>query len=506
MNTLAHSLHEYAAAMLRAIADVNGIDLTSNAKRAMIDQLVSTLSDSAQLRAILAACSAPARQAVDDLLRAGGALPWPAFERRYGSIRLLGPGRIERERPQRAPASVAEELWYRGLVFRAFAQTADGLVEFLYLPTDLVERLPKPTPSSTARLQVAAAAPATQIEPADDHFLHDLVTVLCLIQADRVRLTTPNQPLTWHTTTLYELNTLLLRPAPRGIALTPNEPGTAGALAICLAHDLGWLRGDRHRLRLQAAPVRAWLAAERSQQQRAVLDAWRTSATWNDLCRTPELYCAETGNWSNDPVGTRARLLPLLAQLEPEPWRRIDDLVAAIQRAAPDFQRPDGDYDTWYVRRRAEQKFLRGFASWDAVEGALLRFILQGPLHWLGAVEVGESRFHFTPAGHAWLIGAPPPAQPAPGRISVQPDFSVVVPGDAPLQERFRVARFTTWQPGGPPFRYRITQQGLRRAAAQGVGVAKVLDYLRAQCGADLPPNVAHALARWQPAAVPATR
>jgi hypothetical protein len=425
-------------------------------------------------------------------------MPWTAFERRYGAIRPLGPGRIEREQPQRTPATATEELWYRGLIFRAFAQTPIGLGEFLYVPVDLAPLLPQPAATSP-QFGVPASAPPLDFQPAGDWLLHDVVAILCFVQAGRVRLTAAEQPLAWHSTSLYELNRLLLRPAPSDVTVAPGEPGTAAALAMCLAHDLDWLRADHYRLRLHAKPVRAWLAAERGEQRRALLDAWRASSTWNDLCRIPALYCEDTGNWSNDPAGTRARLLALLKQLDPGLWRRFDDLAAAVQQAAPDFQRPDGDYDTWYVRRRHEQKFLRGFEFWNDVEGELVRFILSGPLHWLGAADLGPDCFQFTAAGHAWLVDAPPPAEPATGRITVQADFGVAVPADAPLQERFRVARFTTWEPGGPPFRYRITQQGLRRAASQGTGVDVVLDYLRLQCGADLPANVTRALARWQP-------
>ena len=161
-------------------------------------------------------------------------------------------------------------------------------------------------------------------------------------------------------------------------------------MALTLADDLGWLRPrGRRRLALHAASVRTWLEAPRDQQRRIVREAWQASQSWNDLCRTPSLACEDTGNWHNDPVATRERLVPLFAQLEPGAWYTLDALVAAVKTTAPDFQRPDGDYDTWYIRERDSQTYLRGFDCWDAVEGALLRFLITGPLHWLGAVNLG---------------------------------------------------------------------------------------------------------------------
>ncbi len=172
-----------------------------------------------------------------------------------------------------------------------------------------------------------------------------------------------------------------------------DGPGSPAALALSLANDLGWLRPHgRRRLALHAASVRTWLEAPRDQQRRIVREAWQTSQSWNDLCRTPGLACEDTGNWHNDPVATRERLMPLFAQLEPGAWTTLDALVAAVKTTAPDFQRPDGDYDTWYIRERDSQTYLRGFDCWDAVEGALLRFLITGPLHWLGAVNSGSRR------------------------------------------------------------------------------------------------------------------
>ena len=50
----------------------------------------------------------------------------------------MGPGRRDRERPDREPASTVEILWYRGFVARAFFDTSRGTEEFAYIPTDLI--------------------------------------------------------------------------------------------------------------------------------------------------------------------------------------------------------------------------------------------------------------------------------------------------------------------------------------------------------------------------------
>lgn len=507
MHTLLHSLQDYPLAMLRAIAEVRGLTLQSNVAREVVQQLADQLADPDNLLAALAGCSAQARQALDAVLRGGGHLPAAAFERRFGEIRRFGPGRLEREAPQRAPANPAEELWYRGLIFRSFAQTAAGPLEVIYVPNDLLALLPEPSPLS-ASFELPAVPPPDRPVSANADLLHDFCTLLALVQTGSVRLTRPDDPLAWRASSLKTLNDWLLRPADDAHSLIDAEAGEPGALLLVLAAELGWLRGYNYRLKLQAGQVRTWLEAPRAQQRRILLEAWQHSARWNDLCRTPALRCEQTGSWSNDPVETRRQLLPVLASLTAGIWYRVDDLVALVKEHLPDFQRPDGDYDTWYVRQRGEQRFLRGFECWDQVEGELLRFLIGGPLYWLGAVcldpeasganSAVATTFTLSPAGAAWLQEAEPPEEPCQGCIQVMADFSVLVPADVPLLERFRVTRFTTWLDKGPPFRYRITQSGLRWAASQGISAERVLHYLREQVGADLPGNVAAALARWQ--------
>ncbi|MBK6432765.1 hypothetical protein [Candidatus Amarolinea dominans] len=156
---------------------------------------------------------------------------------------------------------------------------------------------------------------------------------------------------------------------------------------------------------------------------------------WDDLRRVPDLRCEGSG-WRNDAVATRRRLLVHLATIRPGVWHRREDLVAAIRRHDPDFQRSDGIYTTWYIRRSHESTYLLGFEHWDEVEGALLRFLIAGPLHWLGALDIGASghgetagehgpldTLRVTSQGAAWLAGqphrvnAPPPAPIRGGRF-----------------------------------------------------------------------------------------
>lgn len=508
MNTLLRSLQDLSPAMLRALAENNGVALTSNAPRSMADELAAALADPSHLAGIVAALSPEALESLARLLHEGGRMLAAAFQRRYGELRSFGPGRLERERPHRSPANASETLWYLGLIYRTFAETPEGLSEFLAIPSDLAPLLPEIRAAAASFSLPAAAAPVRfATAPAPDQLLHEVCSLLSLVQAGEVRTAGQGEPATWRITSLYALSGLMLQPLEASHLLDARAPGSLPALAFALVHDLGWLRVAGSAVRLHAQPVQEWLLLARTEQRRTLMDAWGRSTHWNDLCRTPALSCEETGSWSNDAAATRSRLLPLLASLNSQTWYSVAGLVAAVKEHEPDFQRPDGEYSTWYIRRRDDPVFLRGFERWDEVEGELLRFLLSGPLTWLGVVQTGfeadgAALFRLSEDGARWLADEAAPPLPGASRPLVRADFTIEVPADAPLIDRFRVARFTTWEPAALEpelvFRYRITQTGLRRAASQGITARRVLDYLRERCDETLPANVAAALEGWQ--------
>ncbi len=62
---------------------------------------------------------------------------WDHFTRQFGEIREMGAGRLDRERPDLAPISPVEGLWYRALIARGFFESESGLLEFAYIPDDI---------------------------------------------------------------------------------------------------------------------------------------------------------------------------------------------------------------------------------------------------------------------------------------------------------------------------------------------------------------------------------
>jgi hypothetical protein len=187
----------------------------------------------------------------------------------------------------------------------------------------------------------------------------------------------------------------------------------------------------------------------------------------------------------------------------PGTWYRIEALVAAIKDVDADFQRPDGDYDSWYIRDEETGVYLSGFESWGAVEGRLIRYLIRKPMAWLGLVDLGRddedqapTAFRLTQSGAAFLGVAAPPPIPEPSSARLRSGFRVAVP-TVRRYERFQLARVADWFQSGAPFVYRLTPSSLERARQQGISITRVLEFLGDLIEAPVPRPVEAALTRW---------
>ncbi len=160
MRTLLVSLGEHSLAMLRGIAELRGVALTSNTRDDVAAQLAAALADEASTAAAIKAAPVEAQAGWSALRRAGGKMKSAAFARQFGEIRPVGPGRLERDALWRSPENPAEALWYRGLIFRTFADFGEGPMEYIYIPEDLpLPPLPQSAAPRVRGLPVPTAAP-----------------------------------------------------------------------------------------------------------------------------------------------------------------------------------------------------------------------------------------------------------------------------------------------------------------------------------------------------------
>jgi hypothetical protein len=486
MYNLQRFLIDYDMTMLRVLAQSRGVELATNRQSEAADELAVRLLDPLSVRTALTRLDPEAREALDTLLAAGGRMRAPHFFRRFGPVRAIGPGRLEREAPWQEPANPAEALWYAGLIYRSFLQDDAGPGEFVFVPDDLCPLLPEPQIEPPAFAVEAVPAPAPR-EGGGTDLVHDLFAYLVYLQIHDVRPYADG------------------RLGKRDLAALRGRLGEAGerrfAFLRHLARQLGFVARQGQYLRLQSAPVKRWLSATPERQLSVLQETWRDDPAWNDLCQVPGLVCDEETPWRNDPLATRQALLSLLARCPASEWWSMASFVAAVQDYHPDFQRPDGDYTSWYIRDAASGEYLSGFESWERVEGALIADLLAGALHWLGIValtpasagalcrltESGARLLGLLPAAAEDLVSPP---------IVVHPDFRVELPPPASLYTRFQLERFTDLEQV-EPCTYRLTIGSLHRALARDIQVEQVLAFLQQASQHPVPANVAGQLRLW---------
>jgi hypothetical protein len=488
MYSLHRSLVDYDMALLRALARSRGIALNTNRQTEAVDQLAAGLLEPLSVRTALGQLSPRGQSALEALLAAGGRMRVLQFTRRFGQIQPIGPGRLERKTPWQTPANAAEELWYVGFVFRAFAEDEAGPGEFFFVPDDLLPLLPRPASEPPAFAVATVGAPAHQGDGGQDVIL-DLFTYLVYLQNYDVR---PNA------------DGHLRRQDQAGVGARLIDGGERRLAFIRhLAGRLGFVADQGGKLHLESAAVKRWLVASSAHQLSMLQKVWRDDPTWLDLCHVPGLECDRETSWhlQYDPVATRRALFASLAQCPRDAWWSLSTFIEAVKETDPDFQRPNGDYTSWYIREAASGTYLSGFESWDRVEGALIADLLTGPLCWLGVVASGtvdgDVACRLTEAGARLLDLAPDEAQSPPSEpIVVHADFSVELPQPANLYTRFQLERFADLK-NTEPCRYLLTVEALGRAWSRGIRVEQVLAFLQQASEAPLPANVAGQLHLW---------
>ena len=495
MKKLFATLHDYDPGMLPTLAEYWRVDGKSLSDDELIRQLQGAMLDPEAAEAAWDRLDEPARAALQLLVSSAmSRMKTGQFERVYGKIRKLGRAQIEREQPHIQGESIAETLYYRGFIGEGFDKSDGNLIGFIFLPSDLIAALPLHKTSYETLDDDAAAPPderpalglvdaVDEVSRADTSIVDDLTTLLAWLQS-----------------------------RPAAVDGEGFAPDFADAIRpSLLRHDGGRLSfmlgiADAGRLIVKADgkahpkrdETRSWLEAPRAQQIEQLAKAWLASQAYRELWHIPGLYPEDSG-WTYDAAAARQAVMQLLADLLPEHgWVSVNELIETIKEFEPDFQRLDGDYDSWYIRNDAGE-FLSGFESWDAVEGALVEFYLAGPMHWLGLVDIGEDVARLTAYGRAFLEHGdwPQPQEPSAG-IEIRSDGALLASRRVNRFERFQLARFAHCARAGDPYHYRIDTASIRRAAAQDISAKHIHAFVaRHLDGKPLPLPIVKLLRNW---------
>lgn len=481
MPDLAHSLPSNDIGLLRIVASLWGVDLTSSNALEAAAELAEALCDASLVEEVVSTLPKDGRAALEALLHAGGKMPWVNFTRRFGDVRDMGAGRRDREQPHLHPVSAAEILWYRALMAKSFFDTEKGPQEFAFIPDELVMALDfagiiegagsgdvssndfmedKPV-TDKAAFNDAPGRPASPAEkafvlPSSDRILDDSCTLLAALR----------------------------------IGIAPPETGIPSHVLREFLTAAGILSADAPK----PEPVRAFLEASRERALEMLRESWQKSDAFNELRQLPGLILE--GEWTNHPLETREFLLDLLKPIPDRQWWSIPAFVRDVKQKYPDFQRPAGDYDSWFIKRATDGAFLRGFGSWDEVDGALLRYLITGPLHWLGLVDLASTEEGAAPTA---FRSARLPARLEDAKLTVTSQGRIAVPRLVPRAARYQIARFCVWdEEKADEYRYHITVDSLEHARKHGLKTDHLLAVLRKHASAPIPPPFVRSLQRWE--------
>ena len=469
MPDLFDSLLKQDIGHLRIIADLWGLELKSTDADAAREELSASLLEPDVLSEIVDSLAPEADAAITEIANSGGRIPWPTFIRRYGDIRDAGAGKRDREKLYLQPASATEILYYRGLLARAFFDTQKGPQEFAYIPDDLLEILSQRDSGSEEEGEEEeesavpslgrAASPGERGQEiaADDSILDDATTLLAALR----------------------------------LGIEPPETKIPGNVLRALLQAANLLRDATP----QPEPVKAFLEAPRAQALALLQNAWMESESFNELWLMPGILWE--GEWRNEPQETREFLVNLLDAIPEGKWWSLGAFLRDIKQKYADFQRPAGDYDSWFIKRESDGQFLRGFASWDQVDGALIKYFITSILHWLGQVDLCVAEGAKEPTSfrvtNAHITGKEDK------KLHISSQGVLSIPRHAPRVVRYQVSRFCEWdEPREDVYRYRLSTRSLSKAKEQGLKVEHLLALLAKYSDAGVPPTLVKALKRWE--------
>lgn len=498
--------------LLQGISSCRAVSLNTSRHAQAVELLAEGLLSPTATAIVLGELSAEEREALQLLLAHGGKLEAPRFAREYGYIRPMGPARLAREQPWRKPVNPAEGLWYRGLIFKTFQAMADGNLEMVYIPSDLLPLLEISTPTADSRQPIThvfdvavVPTPATVISN-EGRLRENIFNLLVYLQTMPVRLeSNPKAPEALYNSLAAKDRKALAESLLPPLSFFPVEAELE--FLLHLGQRAGLLVAKHGRLRPDRDPARAWLQAPPQEQLRLLQNTWRADPTWNDLWHVPGLVPQPTG-WENSPLLARSKILGFLTQLEASTgaWFSLSDFAAAIKRVEPDFQRPGGDYSNWYIYD-PQSRLLMGFEHWEQVEGALIHYLLTRILPLLGVVDLGmaaktgePNSFRLTPPGQSFLQNqAPAPTdEKKPALLRVDPNFYVHVPARASLYDRFQLARFAHLEQRDKERTvYTISQASVSRALKNGVAAEQITAFLARATDNQTPLKVVETILSW---------
>jgi hypothetical protein len=532
---LLHALQKHTLEHLREIARRRRVRLTVRSKADVAAQLAAALAEPANLETALAELRREELLALwATCLAADGTVTFTAIQAGYewsggsGAVPLerlvelglvVADGRdVHSSFTFKVPRVVAARLPVWPDLIRAAKEvtpelsgagaTRLGIVELLaVLSHALRDGLPGRPPASGDAARAGPLPPGWGIDPSEAHEIP--------LGAMEYR---------GREVTLVPVAPLLDEDLARLAAQTGQSTGAVG-FGMHLLVALGLMKGAR-RLELQPDRWRAFLAAAADDRHAGLCRAWLETTNWSELALVagvggPFQFRGRLGS----SVGRAPFLLSHVSALRrltarcvgllaPDVWYDTASFTATIdglaKLALPDrstsWSAETLDHLAWGLvdRRHPRQPLaLRQSENRSRVYGTLVAALLEGPLAWLGLVEVAADRdgpraFRLRPAAGV-LMGRPIGQPPSPATVIVGDDASVLVSsGTADASVHSLLARVGELAGGSAEgLRYTLTAERVQAAFDNGLSGPELVRFLEERSSKRVPRRVRSRIERW---------
>ncbi len=479
--TLAHvrvreALDQSTTAALRRMAALHGLPVDDATTRTeLVERLSERLGDPTYQRGRLEALDERERRALAAARAAGGEV------RGYLLVRLLGSAGLDAARP----------LLEHGFLFRTFAALGPHRGEVFAVPEEILALLPGEAPAGAdapGGLPRGVEPPPREHRRASDP-VFSLFVLASFLQ--RHASDAPEEP--GAQASAFQAEGAGWAQEPGG---WPWQERWAFLRHLALGAGLLGRRSDG-----TATPT-ALLLEALSERPRLVLRLWRAyldDREWSELVRGGVPQAAELAE-QVDPPSMRQAVLRVLGRLAPGTWTRLDDLLAWLERAVPTFLREQLDARSAALLDPATGQPLLGEGSWGRVEAVLLRYLLLGPLYWLGvlATDADGERVATTNVGAALLGRAPPIPTRAAEPCTWDGSNRLLAPARADLGALLRAERYLELRTRGQPSSYTLDRGRVGATLESGGSIQECTQLLERLTGGPLPGSVAAQLAAWE--------
>jgi hypothetical protein len=201
-----------------------------------------------------------------------------------------------------------------------------------------------------------------------------------------------------------------------------------------------------------------------------------------------------------DAPAARTAVLRVLARLPPGEWVTLSDLCAWLEASAPAFLRQQLDARSAALVDPTTGEPLLAEGSWARVEARYLRYLVLGPLYWLGAMGADTSgeRVAVTPTGSVLLADSEGvPARP-PDRCTWDASSRLLAPARADLGALLQAERYLLLEARGQPSRYRLDRDRIAVALSAGGSIQECRQLLVRLMQHSLPADIEARLSTWE--------